>query len=124
LDKEGKEITSEEFSLDEKTTYGNPWLGKMVPRTRTGERITANGQHPLLQAASNVKMTNNDSINVFVAPLLFASWTNRRWNDIGDVSVATPSRTEQGKATMTKQEFKSLKRIRCTRVIAKPKPKE
>lgn len=110
LDAAGKSITAEKFSLKEGGTVHNSWLGRLVIRPR--EDAPNKGPFtswPLLQAAPQAKPSSEYTYNAYVGPFLFP-YAN--WGGSKPFCYAV-MRTYAREVTLTADEWKRLKTIRC-----------
>jgi hypothetical protein len=102
LDKAGEKVAGETFSLQ-----GDPWLGRVAPRPRKGG--AGDVGWPLLQSASEPEITTEKSCNVYLCPFL-----------LGGLYAAqvtyVPERTYRRSLTLSEEEWRQAKEVRCTLV--------
>ncbi len=121
LDREGDRVAGEEFSIEERS---HGWLGRLVMRRRSDGYF--NRGTSLLQSAQMAKthpMTTSYTYNLYLAPYLCLEFTGF-WNRVKGGPAYVPLRTYQRKMTLTADEWKKVKKVRCTIVFKPGKVKE
>jgi hypothetical protein len=121
LDSGGEKIAGEEFSLAEDRN-GSGWLGSVAARLHDGGMFRY-GHGVLLRGAGVARITAKASFNAYVGPMLFDQFTLHVWNKQYTPTYAV-QRTYRRHYSITKDQFKNLKTIRCTLVFKKTTPKE
>ncbi len=107
LDGKGEKVAGDEFSIEEQPS----WLGRMLPRLRTGyDSVGRPDERSLLKAAhpGHVRVSNTETRNIYLAPYLIAGTYG------GNGILYAPGRTFRREVTLKPQEWKKVKKVRST----------